>query len=322
MPAATKRAETLIQRGRALAAEAQQWAERTIFWRVWERLLENEFIDRAVALGAKAFVSFFPTIIVVAAFAPPSIRTSILGTITRRAGLSGSGLQTVKGAFATADNVRKATGILGLIFTVFYINSFTTALSRVYTRAWRRPPMKAVAKYTFGAQWLLGILIYFAMIGALRALLHGPATALFAVVAIAASIALWWVTAWLMLQRHVRFRVLGPTGILTGVAFIVYGVTASLWMPTTVSNNQQQFGFFGVALALTTYLSGAATIIVVGACVAPVCADDTGIVGRLTRGAGRTDVLMPGAAPSFAAPDREVRFADALGMGRDDMGDN
>jgi hypothetical protein len=39
------------RRGRA-------WAERTISWRVWERMLENEFIDRGIALAAKAFVSF------------------------------------------------------------------------------------------------------------------------------------------------------------------------------------------------------------------------------------------------------------------------
>jgi hypothetical protein len=49
---------------------AQQWIEGTILWRVWERLAENEFVDRSVALGAKAFVSFFPAIIVVAAFMP------------------------------------------------------------------------------------------------------------------------------------------------------------------------------------------------------------------------------------------------------------
>ena len=36
--------------------------------RVWERLLEIEFVDRSVALVGKAFVSFFPLVIVVAGF--------------------------------------------------------------------------------------------------------------------------------------------------------------------------------------------------------------------------------------------------------------
>ena len=115
--------------------EARLWVERTIFWRIWERLAENEFLDRSVALGAKAFVSFFPAIIVVASFTPSSIRTSIFGTITHRAGLSGAGLTTVRGAFATSDDIRRATGVVGLLFTFFYISSFTTALRRVYTKA-------------------------------------------------------------------------------------------------------------------------------------------------------------------------------------------
>jgi hypothetical protein len=62
-----------------LVAAARGWAERTIFWRVWDRMLENEFIDRGIALAAKAFVSFFPAVIVVAAFAPPAVRTAIAG---------------------------------------------------------------------------------------------------------------------------------------------------------------------------------------------------------------------------------------------------
>src|SRR2546430_17605599 len=109
-----------------LVAEARAWAERTIFWRVWERMLENEFIDRGVALAAKAFVSFFPAVIVVAAFAPPAVRAAITGTIAHRSGLSGPGPGTFPSAFATASTVRRATGVLGLGLTVYYINSFTS----------------------------------------------------------------------------------------------------------------------------------------------------------------------------------------------------
>src|SRR5205809_5246631 len=87
-----------------LVAEVRAWAERTIFWRVWERMLENEFIDRGIALAAKAFVSFFPAVIVVAAFAPPAIRAAIAGTLAHRSGLSGPGLETFRNAFATASN--------------------------------------------------------------------------------------------------------------------------------------------------------------------------------------------------------------------------
>jgi membrane protein len=301
------------KRLRARSDELQKWAESTIFWRIWERMLENEFIDRSVALGAKAFVSFFPAIIVVAAFMPESVRTSIYQTIAHRAGLSGPGLVTVRGAFASSDDVRKATGIVGLLFTFFYINSFTTALQRVYTRAWRRPKSGRVSGYAFGSAWLVGVVVYFALLGGARHLLQGPETFLFAIFGLAASIAVWWITPWFMLQREVRLRVLLPTGIVTGLASVVYTLSASLWMPRTVTENQRQFGFFGVALALVTWLTGTALIIVIGGCIGPALAEDEGFVGKVIRGSDTASILVPGARPSLAEPTTAPRFLQALG---------
>src|SRR5215831_9866198 len=298
-----------------LVAEVRGWVERTIFWRVWERMLENEFVDRGVALAAKAFVSFFPAIIVVAAFAPPAVREAIGVALAHRAGLSGSGLKTFQDAFGSSDNVRRATGVLGLVFTVYYINSFTSALRRAYIRAWRRPPSSLVYGYPLGATWLVAILAYFTLIGSLRvALGGGPGYVVFAVLALAASIGLWWVTPWVMLGRQVRLRVLLPTGVLTGVGMTVYGATSPLWMPTTVAQNQLQFGFFGVALALVTWLSGAAFIVVASACAAPVLAEDRGVLGRLVRGSSPA-VLVPGAVPSLGAPLRAPTLSNAIGIG-------
>ena len=65
-------------------AVVRAWLERLLLWRVWERMLEIEFVDRSVALAGKAFVSFFPLVIVVAAFAPERIRSSIITTVTAR----------------------------------------------------------------------------------------------------------------------------------------------------------------------------------------------------------------------------------------------
>jgi membrane protein len=306
-----------VMRLRRRSDAARVWVERTILWRIWERLAENEFVDRSVALGAKAFVSFLPALIVVASFMPSSVRASILETITRRAGVNGS--TTVKDAFATSDDVRRATGIVGLFFTFFYINSFTAALGRVYTRAWRRPAGGRASRYAVGAGWLVGVVAYFALIGGLRALLGGgPQTALFALVAWCAAIGVWWVTPWLMLHRHVRFRVLASSAALTGTGMVAYALSASLWMPRTVTENQHQFGFFGVALSLVTWLTGASLIIVVGACIAPVLAEDPGWIGRTVRGGDTSSVLAVGAPPSLPAPPTPPTLRSALGVRRNE----
>ena len=71
-----------------------------------------------------------------------------------------------------------------------------------------------------------------------------------------------------------------PTGVITGVAMAVYAASATIWMPSVVTDNEAQFGFFGISLALVTWFSGAAICILIGACAGPVFAEDTGRVGN------------------------------------------
>jgi membrane protein len=316
-PGWVRAARTTIESGRARGAAARTRAQATIVWQVWDRMLEIEFVDRSVALAAKAFVSFFPVVIVVAAFMPHGIRTSILTTVTSRLGIHGQALVTARSSFTSANDVRRATGLLGLIFTAFYANSFYTALQRVYLRAWRRPLGSDVANNARGLLWMATLLAFFAVVGGIRALVpSGLGTVVFVAVSFATSIIFWWMTAWLMLQAKVRQRVVLASGVLTGIALTVYSATATLWMPTIVTRNQTQFGFFGVSLALVTWFSGAAICILVGACAAPVLADDPGPLGRLVRGSA-SSVLVPGAPPSLPAPSRPG-LADALRMPSDD----
>src|ERR1700760_4845628 len=156
-PGRTSRPAFEKVRGRAQVIRG--WAEQTLPWKIWDRMLETEFIDRSIALAGKAFISFFPLIIVVAAFVPPRLRASILTTVTHRLGITGASLATVRQAFASADDIRRATGLLGLVLAIFYASSFTTALRRAYLRAWRRPPAKAVGSYVRGVAWIAAFFV-------------------------------------------------------------------------------------------------------------------------------------------------------------------
>ena len=98
------------------------WLERLLIWRVWERMLEIEFVDRSVALAGKAFVSFFPLVIVVAAFVPERTRASIISAVAARLGLRGDAFSLVQSSFASSDDIRRATGLFGLVLTIFHHN--------------------------------------------------------------------------------------------------------------------------------------------------------------------------------------------------------
>lgn len=301
----------VVARTTASVQRVRGRAERTIFWRVWERMLEIEFVDRSVALAGKGFVAFFPLIIVVAAFMPEGVRDSIFTALTHRLGIHGEALQIARDAFATSDDVRRATGVLGLVLTVFYATSFTTAMQRIYLRAWRRPPARATGTYTRGPTWLVIFLAFAAASGALRTLFDGAFVVSFFLLMLALSTGMWWFTAWFMLQGQVRWRVLLPTALITAVANGLYTFYADVWMEHVVKRNAAQFGAFGVAIALVSWFTGASICLIIGACAGPVLADDPGRIGTWIRG-GNDDVLVPGAEPSLAPPDRELRLRDAF----------
>ena len=308
---------SVISKAREHIARVRTWLERLLIWRVWERMLEIEFVDRSVALAGKAFVSFFPLVIVVAAFVPERTRVSIISAVAARLGLRGDTFSLVEASFASSDDIRRATGLLGLVLTIFFATSFTTALQRVYLRAWRRPPHSGVDNYWRGVTWLLMVLVSLALLGGLRDLAgEGAGIVLWAVVALAVSAGLWWFTAWLLLLGNVRLRVLVPTGVITGIAIAGYALSAAVWMPGVVASNEGQFGFFGVALALVTWFSGAATCVLVGACAGPVLAEDTGRLGRFIRG-GEPRTLNAGAPPELPPPTRDLSFRDAFRSGED-----
>ena len=90
-----------------------------------------------------------------------------------------------------------------------------------------------------------------------------------------------------------------------------FALSATIWMPNVVTRNEAQFGFFGVALALVTWFSGAAIAILIGACAGAVLAEDTGPLGTFIRG-GDPHVLVGSARPALPPPTRDLSLRDAF----------
>ena len=93
-----------------------------------------------------------------------------------------------------------------------------------------------------------------------------------------------------------------------------YAVSATIWMPIVVTRNENQFGFFGVALALVTWFSGAAICVLIGACAGAVFAEDPGPVGGssavATRSFSARAPAVPPAARARSDPARRVPPAE------------
>jgi len=293
---------------------ATRWETATV-GRFWTRLLEIEFVDRSVALAAKAVVSFFPLLIVAAALSPPSARRSLVDAIAARFGISGDAFEIMKGAFASPAQTREATGVFGGLLAVAYAVSFTTALQRVYLRAWRRPSGGGMRNKGRGAIWVGGTLALLLVLGSVRRVLSGPPGAVAVLVlGVAGSVLGWWWTARLMLRGEVRWRPLLPTAVVTGVGAWGYTLAASVWMPRAVTKHYLQFGSFGIALDFVSWFTGFAFLLVGAAVLGPVLAEGDNVLGRWLRGA-QPSALEPSAVPSLPAPANPLRLSDAFRLG-------
>ncbi len=316
-PAAELRpnAQRRVARAKAMAFRLSGVLETTFLGRLWSRLLEIEFIDRSVALAAKAFVSLFPALIIVTAITPDSVRQDVLDNLKRRFGVGGSAFEVVKQAFATPAATRAASGIIGTLLTLAFAVSFTTALQRTYLRAWRRPPGGGAKNKFRGAAWVGGVTALLLVISLMRKLLGVSAGQPSAwVVGLLGSTALWWWTARLMTRGEVCWRPLLPTAVVTGLGGWLYTLAASVWMPSNVTKNFAQFGAFGVALAFVTWFTGLAFVIVVAAVLGPALTDGDDRFADWLRG-GRSTELEDGARPALPPPDRPMQLSDLFGRG-------
>ncbi len=304
-----------LRRARACAGRYAERIETTPLGSLWSRLLEVEFIDRSIALAAKAFVSFFPFLIVVTALTPDSVRDEVLIDVSGRFGISGTAYGTVQQAFTSADETRAATGVIGALIALAFAVSFTTALQRVYLRAWRRPPGGGARNRGRGAVWMAGIVALMLVLTFARDMLAIPTGEVLAwAIGLVVATGLWWWTAHLMLRGDVRWRPLLPTALLTGVGSWLYTLAAAAWMPATVTKQFAQFGAFGIALALVTWFTGLAFLVIVAAVLGPTLAEADDTLGRWLR-TGRPTVLGEGAPLPLPGPARPVRLSDAFGRG-------
>jgi len=288
------------------------WADRTVVGRLWQRLLEVEFVERSIALAAKAFVSLLPLVIVIAALLPEALRVAVISAMATRFGLSGDSYDLVQSAFVSADRIRASTSVFGLLLTILFAVSFTTAVQRVYLRAWRRPPQGALRDKRRAVVWLAGTLAFLAMVGSVGRLVAGlPGTFLTLAVSVIGSTCLWWWSAHTFLRGHVTWRALLPTAVLTGTGAVVYAGAASIWMPRVLSGNVAQFGFVGVGMSFVTWFVGIGFLLVAAAALGPVLCEGDGAVARWLRGPHGSP-LTPGAPAALPGPSTTPRLIDMI----------
>ena len=252
--------------------------ERSLIGRMVLRFDIIDGNDRAAVLALNALLSLIPLAVLGVAIAHVNGITSsnYADGLSDVLNLHGRTSQYVHDASASVNqSIRSATliGIGGLLWTAF---GFTSALWRIYDRAWGGHSHAGPRAYIRGFTWLLMFTVIHAFVALARSDMgHSTWDGVeVLVLQLVLGFGVWVVSPSLLLGRRLPLRVVAPGAALTAVGTVAFLVGSSLVMPGLVDDYAAPLGPIGVAIALGFWLWAIAYLWVASAVVTAVLAED------------------------------------------------
>src|SRR5512132_1607167 len=257
------------------------WLRPEFVLRVVNRFQKLAGFDRSIALASGALTALIPLTIVTSAFSSQLGGKNTAERIIERYDLTGGGAEAVSDVFSPASGTSTSLGIIGFLFLMVTVLSFSRAVQRLIEQTWELDPLSV--RNTFnGLLWTGGLALYLALSGVLHtalgrsrlelsaALLGTPLTAAFLV----------WSGRVLSAKRIERQDLL-PFGILGAVLLALYSVGATVYVPHLFSSYSTRYGVIGAVFAMiSTFFC--IMVVVVGSAAAGREIDDE--LGRIRRG--------------------------------------
>ncbi len=257
------------------------WLRPEFVLRVVSRFQKLAGFDRAIALASGALTAIIPLTIVASTVATQLGGKGTAERIIDRFELTGGGAEAVKDVFAPPGGTSTSIGIIGFLFLMVAVLSFTRAVQRLFEQAFELEPMSV--KNTFnGLLWIGGLVLYTAAVGLLHgaigrsqlelsaALLSAPLSVVFLV----------WSGRVLSAKRLERDDLL-PFGILGAVLLGLCSVGATVYVPHLFSSYATRYGVIGAVFAMISALFIVMAILVVTAAAGREIRDE---LGRIRRG--------------------------------------
>jgi membrane protein len=233
-----------------LLADRRGPARRLLRWGrdVLQRLLELEFVDRSLVVGAQAFSAVTPLFIVLASVGARDGNSFAEGLITRF-DLHGDAATAVRNTFAAPADDTTVT-VLGAIVVVYSTLAFTRALQRTFELTWGLP-RRGMKGTPWGLLWIAVFALYWTLVPAFD---DGLPRVLRVVVSLAGGFGLWLLTPYLLLARRVPGRRLVPQAALTAIGMTILSAGAVLYVPRAIESSASEYGAIGVAFTLLSLL--------------------------------------------------------------------
>jgi membrane protein len=237
--------------------------------------------DRAIALASSALTAIIPLTIITSAFSSQVGGKGTAERIIERYDLTGGGAEAVRDIFQPPTGTDTALGLVGILFILIAVLSFSRTVQRLFEQTWELDPL-SVRNTANGLLWIVGLAAYTAAGGVLHAWLGDGRLELAATLLTAplSVVFLIW-SGWVLTAKRVPRRALLPFGILGSVVVALYSVGASVYIPHLFSTYASRYGVIGAVFAIISSFFCIMVILVASSAAGREIFDE---LGRIRRG--------------------------------------
>jgi uncharacterized BrkB/YihY/UPF0761 family membrane protein len=257
------------------------WLRPEFVLRVVNRFQKVAGFDRSIALASSALTATIPLAIITSAVSSQLGGKDTADRIIERYELTGGGAEAVRDVFASPSGTSTTVGIIGLLFLMVAVLSFTRAVQRLFEQTWELAPLSV--RNTFnGLLWVVGLAVYVGVSGFLHAALGRSRlelTATLLTTPLAAAFLGW--SGWVLSAKRIARDALVPFALLGSAALAVYSIGASVYVPHLFSTYATRYGVIGAVFAMISALFCIMVAVVGSAAAGREIHDE---LGRIRRG--------------------------------------
>jgi membrane protein len=262
------------------------WFRPEFVLRVINRFQKVAGFDRSIALASGALTATIPLTIVISAVSTKLGGSGTADRIIDRYELTGGGAEAVRDIFAPPTGTSTSVGLIGFLFLMIAVLSFSRGVQRLFEQTWDLKPLSV--RNTFnGLLWIGGLGLASGVGGAIHGAVGRSSLDITAAVIIAPIMVVFLVwSGWVLSAKRIAWPDLLPFGILGAVIFAVYSVGAAVYVPHLFSSYATRYGVIGAVFAMISALFCVMVVIVGSAAAGREVHDE---LDRIRRGEARAD---------------------------------
>jgi membrane protein len=257
------------------------WLRPEFVLRVVNRFQKVVGFDRSIALASGALTAIIPLSMIISAVASQLGGRGTAERIISRYDLTGGGAEAVRDVFSPPSGSSTSVGVLGALFLLVAVLSFTRAVQRLFEQTWELPPLSV--RNTFnGLLWIMGLVVYLGLSSAAHAAFGRSKLELTATllgVPLSAAFLLW--SGRVLSARRIAVRGLAPFAVLGSVLLAIYAVGAAVYVPHLFSTYATRYGVIGAVFAMISALFCVMVVVVLSAAAGREVRDE---LDRIARG--------------------------------------